>query len=56
MSIRYVNAAVFMIRSLTYHNSRQINIEKDITQCKKYLQKTRFTKFLPNVSTVLGTV
>jgi len=45
MSIRYVNAAVFMIWSLTCHNSRHINIEKDTTPCTTDLQKTKFTNF-----------
>jgi hypothetical protein len=46
MNIRYINAAVFMIWSLTYHtirNSRHIHIEKDTTGCTTDLQKTKFT-------------
>ena len=43
MSIRYVNVAVFMIWSLTYHNSRHINIEKDTTPCTTDLQIHKFT-------------
>jgi hypothetical protein len=34
--------AVFMIWSLTFHNSRHIDIEKD-TPCTMYLQKPKFT-------------
>ena len=45
MSIRYVNEAVLMIWSLTYHNSRRINIEKDTKHCTTRLQKTKFTNF-----------
>jgi uncharacterized protein YjiK len=41
MSIGYINVAVFMISSLTYHNSRRINIEKDTTPCTMDLQKTK---------------
>ena len=45
MSIRYVNVAVFMIWSLTLHNSRLINIVQDTTPCTTDLQKPKFTKF-----------
>ena len=34
-----------MIRPLTYHNSRHINIEKDTTPCTADLQKPKFTNF-----------
>ena len=34
-----------MIWSLTFHNSRHINIEKDTTPCKTYLQEPKFTNF-----------
>jgi len=34
-----------MIWSLTNHNSRHINIEKDTTHSIKYLQKPKFTNF-----------
>jgi len=42
MSFRYVNVVVFIIWSLTFHNSRHINIEKD-TPCTMDLQKPKFT-------------
>jgi len=45
MCIRYINAAVFMIWSLTYHNSMHIDIEIDTTRITTDLQKPRFTKF-----------
>ena len=45
MCIRYINAAVFMIWSLTYHNSRHIDIEIDTTRVTTDLQKSKFTKF-----------
>jgi len=37
MSIRYINVAVFIIWSLTYHNSRHIIIEKDTAPCTAVL-------------------
>ena len=43
MSIRYVNAALFMILSLTFLNSRYINTEKVTTFCTMDLQKTKCT-------------
>jgi len=43
MSIRYVNVAVFIIWSLTFHNSRHINIQKVTTPCTADLQKPTFT-------------
>ena len=43
MSTRYyINVAVFMIWSLTYHNSRHTDIEK-VTLCTTDLQKPKFT-------------
>jgi len=36
MSIRYVNVAVFMVWSLTYHNSRHINIEKLLHRVQRF--------------------
>jgi len=45
MCIRYINADVFMIWSLTYHNSRHIDIEIDTTRFTTDLQKAKFTKF-----------
>jgi len=44
MNIRFVNGAVFMIWSLTYHNSRHITIEKYTTPCTTDLHKPKFTK------------
>ena len=43
MNIGYIKAAVLMIWSLTFHNSRHINIKKDTTHCTTDLQKTKFT-------------
>jgi hypothetical protein len=34
-----------MIWSLTYHNSRHINIEKDTAHCATDLQEHKFTNF-----------
>jgi len=45
MSIKYVYGAVFMIWSLTYHNSRHSIIEKDNIHFKKDLQKPKITNF-----------
>jgi len=45
MSIRYIYAAVFMICSLAYHNSRHIDIEKDTTRFTANLETPKFTKF-----------
>jgi len=45
MCIRYINAAVYMIWSLAYHNSRHIDIEIDTTGVTTDLQKHKFTKF-----------
>jgi hypothetical protein len=42
-SIRYINVVLFIIWSLTYHNSRHINIEKDTAPCTAELQKPKFT-------------
>jgi len=44
MCIRYINAAVFMILALTYHNSRHIDIEIDTTRFTTDLQKPKFRK------------
>jgi len=43
MIIRYINFAVFMIWSLTYHSSRHISIEKDAAPCTADWQKHKFT-------------
>jgi len=45
MSIRCENAADFMIRSLTYHNSKHIYIEKDTTACTTDLQDLNLQNF-----------
>jgi len=45
MCSRYINAAVFMIWSLTYHISRHIDIEIDTIRFTTDLQKPKFTKF-----------
>jgi hypothetical protein len=45
MAYGYVNAAIFMVRSLTHHNSRHINIAKDTTPCTTVLQKLKFKFF-----------
>ena len=45
-----------MIWSLTYHNSRHIDIEIDTTRFTTDLQKPKFTKILPNGPTVVGNV
>jgi len=45
MSIRFENVAVFMIWSLTYHNSRHIYIEKDTTPCTTDLQNINLQNF-----------
>ena len=34
-----------MIWSLTYRNSKHINIEKDAASCKMHLHKIKFTNF-----------
>jgi len=39
-NISYINAAIFMICSLTYHNSWHINIEKETTRSTMDLQET----------------
>jgi len=45
MAYEYVNAAVFMIWSLTCHNSGHINNEKDTTHCTTDLQEPKFKNF-----------
>jgi len=45
MSIRYINVAVFMIWSLTFHNLRHINIEKATAPSTGGLQKPKFIIF-----------
>jgi len=45
MSLKYVNAAVFITWSLTYHNSRHINTERDTAHCETDLQEHKFTNF-----------
>ena len=45
MAYEYVNEAVFTVRSLTYHHSRHINIEKFTRSCTTVLQKPKFKNF-----------
>ena len=43
MSIRYINVAVFVIWSVTCHNSRYINIENETSPFTAGWQKNKFT-------------